>query len=352
LPNKDYRFLKACRGEPVDTTPIWIMRQAGRYLPEYQAIRGKVSFLELCKTPDLAAEVTIQPIDILGVDAAILFSDILIPLEAMGMSLRFDEGHGPILENPVTDRAGADRLGVPDPEETMGFVMEAIKILRRELEGRVPLIGFAGAPFTMASYMVEGGSSKNFLKLKTLMFQKPEVWHQLMEKTARTTQAYLQAQIDAGAQAVQLFDSWGGILSPRDYRDYALPYSQRIIESLKGQNVPIIHFVQGNPALLPQVASAGSDVVGVDWRIDIGEARKLVGDKAVQGNLDPLALFLPIEKIEERAGEIIAAAGPAGHIFNLGHGILPPTPVENAKALVEAVHRISRTYVGEQSSPN
>jgi uroporphyrinogen decarboxylase len=336
----DYRFLRACRGEPVDATPIWIMRQAGRYLPEYQAIRGKVSFLELCKTPDLAAEVTIQPIDILGVDAAILFSDILIPLEAMGMSLRFDEGHGPILENPITDAAGVERLGVPDPESTMGFVMETIRILRRELEGRVPVIGFAGAPFTMASYMVEGGSSKNFLKLKTLMFQKPEVWHRLMEKTAETTQAYLQAQIDAGAQAVQLFDSWGGILSPRDYRDFALPYSRRIIESLKGQ-VPIIHFVQGNPALLPQVASAGSDVVGVDWRIDIGEARKLVGDKAVQGNLDPLALFLPIEKIEERAEEIIKSAGPTGHIFNLGHGILPPTPVENAKALVEAVHRIS-----------
>ena len=340
MPSNDYRFIKACRGEPVDATPIWIMRQAGRYLPEYQAVRSKVSFLELCKTPELAAEVTIQPVDILGVDAAILFSDILILVEAMGTPLRFDEG--PILDEPITDKAGVDRLGVPDPESTMPFVMETIRILRRELEGRVPLIGFSGAPFTLASYMIEGGSSTSFLKLKTLMFQQPDIWHSLMEKVTDSVIEYLKAQIAAGAQAVQLFDSWGGTLSPRDYKEFALPYSRRAIGELKGLGVPIIHFVQGNPALLHLVASAGSDVVGVDWRIEISEARKQVGaGAAVQGNLDPIALFLPIEKIEERAAEIIKQAGPTGHIFNLGHGILPPTPVKNAQALVEAVHRIS-----------
>ncbi len=340
MPSNDYRFIKACRSEPVDATPIWIMRQAGRYLPEYQAVRSKVSFLELCKTPELAAEVTIQPVDILGVDAAILFSDILIVVEAMGMPLHFDEG--PVLEAPITDQAGVDRLGVPDPEATMPFVTETIRILRRELEGRVPLIGFSGAPFTLASYMIEGGSSANFLKLKTLMFQQPAVWHALMDKVAAAVIEYLKAQIEAGAQAVQLFDSWGGTLSPRDYSEFALPYSRRVISELKGLGVPIIHFVQGNPALLHLVASAGSDVVGVDWRIEIGEARKQIGrETAVQGNLDPCALFLPIEKIEERAAEIIKQAGPTGHIFNLGHGILPPTPVASARALVEAVHRIS-----------
>ena len=336
----DYRFLKACRGEPVDATPIWIMRQAGRYLPEYRAIRKNVPFLELCKTPEVAAEVTIQPIDRLGVDAAILFSDILIIAEAMGLPLEFNPS--PVLNEPITDMAGVDRLGVPDTEQTMPFVMETIRILRRELEGRVPVIGFSGAPFTLASYMVEGGSSSNFLKVKTLIFQQPDVWHKLMEKVTAAIIEYLKAQIAAGAQAVQLFDSWGGSLSPKDYREAALPYSKRIFEALKGQGVPTIHFLQGNPAALPLVASAGSDVVGVDWRIEIGDARELVGaDVPVQGNLDPVALFLPIDEIEKRAGEIIRQAGPRGHIFNLGHGILPPTPVENAQALVEAVHRIS-----------
>lgn len=337
----DYRFLKACRGEPVDATPIWIMRQAGRYLPEYQAIRSKVSFLELCKTPELAAEVTIQPVDVLGVDAAILFSDILIVVEAMGMPLHFDEGP-PVLGSPITEQSGVDRLGVPDPEVSMPFVMETIRILRRELEGRVPLIGFSGAPFTLASYMIEGGSSANFLKLKRVMFEQPGVWHALMDKVTSAVIEYLKAQIAAGAQAVQLFDSWGGTLSPRDYREFSLPYSSRAIAELKGLGVPLIHFVQGNPALLPLVASAGSDVVGVDWRIEIGDARRLVGEGVpVQGNLEPVALFLPVEKIEARAAEIIKQAGPTGHIFNLGHGILPPTPVASAKALVDAVHRLS-----------
>lgn len=336
----DYRFIRACRGEEVDATPVWIMRQAGRYLPEYRAIREKVSFLELCKTPELAAEVTIQPIDILGVDAAILFSDILIPVEAMGMPLDFDPG--PKLEFTIRNLADVERLKKPDPEEDMPFVLDTIRILAKELEGRVPLIGFSGAPFTMASYMVEGGSSSNFLKLKSLMFQEPKTWHALMEKVSDTLITYLKAQKEAGALALQLFDSWGGILSPRDYQEFALPYSKKVIEAVNDVDVQTIHFVQGNPALLPLVASAGSDVVGVDWRIEIDEARRLVGnDQAVQGNLDPCALFLPPEKIEERVRDILQRAGTDKHIFNLGHGILPPTPVEHAKALVESVHRVS-----------
>ena len=336
----DYRFIRACRGEETDATPIWIMRQAGRYLPEYRAIREKVSFLELCKTPELAAEVTMQPLNILGVDAAILFSDILIPVEAMGMPLDFDPG--PKLEFTIRNQADVERLKKPDPEEDMPFVLETIRILANELDGRVPLIGFSGAPFTMASYMIEGGSSSNFLKLKSLMFQEPKTWHMLMEKVSDTLITYLQAQKKAGALALQLFDSWGGILSPRDYKEFALPYSQKVIEAINDVDVEIIHFVQGNPALLPLVASAGSDVVGVDWRIEIDEARSLVNDdQAVQGNLDPCALFLPPDKIEERARDILHRAGTKRHIFNLGHGILPSTPVEHAKALVEAVHRVS-----------
>ena len=324
----------------MDAAPIWIMRQAGRYLPEYRAIRAEVPFLELCKTPDLAAEVTIQPIDILGVDAAILFSDILIPVEAMGLSVEFNPG--PVLESTVQTQADVDRLGVPDPVADLPFVMETIKILRRELDGRVPIIGFSGAPFTLASYMIEGGGSKDFRKMKTLMFQQPGVWHSLMEKVTDTVIVYLKAQIEAGVLAVQLFDSWGGWLAPRDYAEYALPYSKRVIEAVKTPDIQVIHFLQGNPAALPLVASAGSDVVGVDWRIDIDKARELVhDDQSVQGNLDPTSLFLPIEGIEGRVREIIEKAGPTGHIFNLGHGILPPTPVEHAQALVECVHRIS-----------
>lgn len=336
----DYRFIRACRREPADATPIWIMRQAGRYLPEYRAIREKVSFLELCKTPELAAEVTIQPVDILGVDAAILFSDILVPVEAMGMPLDFDPG--PKLEFTVKNAADVARLKIPDPESDMAFVMDTIRILKRELDGRVPLIGFAGAPFTMASYMVEGGSSTNFLKLKSLMFQEPRVWHALMEKVTKTLIDYLKAQKQAGALALQLFDSWGGILSPRDYKEFALPYSTRVIEAVKDIDVQTIHFVQGNPALLPLVASAGSDVVGVDWRIEIDEAKRLIReDQAVQGNLDPIALFASPQGIEDRAREIVEKAGPTGHIFNLGHGILPSTPVEHVKHLISKVHSIS-----------
>jgi uroporphyrinogen decarboxylase len=343
-------FLKACRGEEVSHTPIWIMRQAGRYLSEYQKIRKKVDFLTLCKTPELAAEVTIQPIDILGVDAAILFSDILIPLEAMGMKLEFHEKRGPVFEAPIRDEEAVAGLEVPEPDEVVGFVMDTIKILRRELRERVPLIGFSGAPLTLATYMIEGGTSKNFLHTKQMIFQRPDLYGVLMKKVTGMTTAYLKSQIRAGAQAVQIFDTWAGILSPRDFVDFALRYVQEIISELKewmsgqeGENVPVIYFVGQCSGLLEEIRNSGADVIGVDWRIDMDLAIKRAGaDYSYQGNLDPCALFLPVNRIEERVKDILGRASSArGHIFNLGHGVLPETPVEHVIALVEAVHRLS-----------
>jgi uroporphyrinogen decarboxylase len=338
-------FLKACRGEATSYTPIWIMRQAGRYLPEYHRVRDKVTFLELCKSPELAAEVTIQPVDILGVDAAILFSDILVPIEAMGMPLEFHEKRGPVLSPPVRDRAGIDKLIVPDPEETMGFVMATIRLLRRELAGRVPLIGFSGAPFTLATYMIEGGSSKSFFATKKMMYSAPELYAALLEKITACTISYLRAQAAAGAQALQIFDSWAGVLAPCDFEEFALPYVKRIISALDGVGVPIIYFANNGATLLELAKTSGADVLGLDWRIDIGEAVARVGKEvSVQGNLDPCALLLPEAKLEQRVGRILARAkGGRGHIFNLGHGILPETPPEKAKFLVEAVHRLSRS---------
>lgn len=338
----DYRFLKACRREPVDTTPVWIMRQAGRYLPEYRKVRERADFLTMCKTPELAAEVTIQPVDRLGVDAAILFSDILILVEAMGLPLDFHEQRGPVLHYTVTDQASVDKLRIPDPAETVSFLLETIKILRRELAGRVPLIGFAGAPFTVASYMIEGKTSKQFVEIKSVMFREPQIMRRLLDKVTQATTEYINAQIEAGAQAIQLFDSWAGQLAPRDFKDFAMDYARQVISGLNRDDVPIIYFAQGNPAVLDLAKQAGSDVVGVDWRIEIGKAWEILApDVAVQGNLDPTCLFLPPEGIRERVKEIIdQVGGRPGHIFNLGHGILPPTPVENAIALVEAVHEL------------
>ena len=343
-------FLKACRGEKVPYTPVWIMRQAGRYLKQYQKIRKKVDFLTLCKTPELAAEVTIQPIDILGVDAAILFSDILIPLEAMGMKLEFHENKGPVFEAPIRDEKSIDMLQVPEPDEAVGFVMDTIKILRRELETRVPLIGFSGAPLTLATYMIEGGTSKNFLQTKKMIYQRPDLYELLMKKITATTTEYLKAQIRAGAQAVQIFDTWAGILSPRDFIDYALRYVQEIIRELrewqgreKREDVPIIYFVGQCSGLLEKIKDSGADVIGVDWRININDAIQRAGvNHSYQGNLDPCALFLPSDKIEERVKDILDRASSArGHIFNLGHGVLPETPVENVVSMVETVHRLS-----------
>lgn len=335
-------FLKACRGEPVDYTPVWIMRQAGRYLPEYQAVRADVDFLTLCKTPELAAKVTIQPVERLGVDAAILFSDILIPVEAMGMHLEFNEKKGPILREPVRTKSALDRLIIPDTEDSMPFVIDTIRILRKEL--RVPLIGFSGAPFTLATYIIEGGSTKNFVNTKKMMYQNPGLFNGLMEKLTLTVISYLVSQIRAGAQAVQIFDSWAGILSPQDYYEYVLPHIKKTISELKKEGVPVIYFVNDCAGLLNSIKKTGADVIGIDWRIDLKEAIKKLGKRySVQGNLDPCALFLPRERIEDRVKEILYKGEFArGHIFNLGHGILPETPVENAIAMVEAVHRYSK----------
>jgi uroporphyrinogen decarboxylase len=344
----DHLFLRACRREPVERTPIWMMRQAGRYLPAYMAVRAKVSFLELCHTPELACEVTLQPIDEFGFDAAILFSDILVPLPAMGLEVAFPD-KGPKLPSPVRDRAGIDRLVVPDPVATMPFVMEAVRQIRRGLNGRVPLIGFAGAPFTLMTYAVEGGGSKDYAHTRKLLFGDPAAAHMLLDKLARCCATYLEAQVEAGAQAVQLFDSWAGILSPADYREFALRWARRVFEMLRESPtwqrrgpVPIIYFTNGCAPYLDDYATSGADVLGVDWRIDIDAARRGIGDGvALQGNMDPGCLFLSPREIRDRVAEILAKAGPIGHIFNLGHGVLPETNPEHVRAMVNAVRELS-----------
>lgn len=338
----EYTFLKACWGQPVDYTPVWLMRQAGRYLPQYMAIRKNVSFLELCKTPELAAEVTIQPIDFLGADAAILFSDILTPVEPMGMKLDFVPG--PVFENPVRTQADIDALRIPVMEEDVPYVLETIKILRREFEGRVPLIGFGGAPFTLACYMVEGKGSKDFAQIKRMMYGAPELYAQLMDKITEMDRLYLNAQIKAGAQAIQIFDTWGGVVSPLDYERFILPYTRKLIDGLDRAGVPIIHFVKGAGTMLDIVKQAGSDVVGLDWHVNLGAARDILGPEiAVQGNLDPTVLYAPKPHIETEVKRILDEnAGRPGHIFNLGHGILPTVDPEHAKFMVECVQRLSR----------
>ena len=337
------RFLKACRREPVDCTPVWFMRQAGRYMAEYRALRAKHSILDLCKTPELAAQVTLQPIDRFPLDAAIIFADILLPLEPMGLSLEFAAGEGPVIHNPVRNQADIERLNVIDGGE-LDYVAEAIRQARHALNGRVPLIGFAGAPFTLASYAIEGGSSRNYLLTKQLMYSEPKAWHQLMDKFARVITGYLRRQIKAGAQAIQLFDSWVGCLSVGDYIEYVMPHVQLIFEGLKREGVPMIHFGTGTSAMLPQMREAGGDVIGIDWRIHLDEAWATVGhDVAVQGNLDPLTLFAPLHEIERRVEDILRrAGGRPGHIFNLGHGILPTTPIEHVAATIDMVHKLSQ----------
>lgn len=338
-------FLKACRGEKTDYTPVWLMRQAGRYLPQYHTVRSKYTFLEMCKAPEAAAEVTIQPIDILGVDAAILFSDILVPLEKMGAPLEFHEKRGPVFLEPVRDRAAVEKLVVPDPESDLPYVLETIRILRRELAGRVPLIGFSGAPFTLATYLIEGGSSKNYFLTKKMMYTDPALYGDLLDKITDCTIEYLAAQFAAGAQALQIFDSWAGVLAPNDFAEFALPYVQRIITTLKerGVTVPIIYFANNGATLLPQSLTSGADVLGLDWRIRIDDAVKVVGQKvSLQGNMDPIALLLPPAKMERLIQDILdQARGARGHIFNLGHGIVPEIPPEQAKFFVATVHRLS-----------
>lgn len=340
-------FLKACRGEKVPYTPVWIMRQAGRYMKEYREVRAQAGdFLTLCKTPELAAKVTMQPVDKLGVDAAILFSDILVTVEAMGMKLDFHEKLGPVLENPIRTRKQLDSLIVPIAEDELSYVMETIRILRTKLD--VPLIGFSGAPFTLATYMVEGGSSKNFLNTKRMMYEHPGLYHDMMDKITDSVIDYLGAQIRAGAQAVQIFDSWAGVLDTHDYKKFSLPYVKRIVSALKKKfkgddSVPIISFVNNCSGIICPASEVGSDVLGIDWRIDMEEAVYMVGDKvAIQGNLDPLCLFLPESDIRARVKDILnKGKGAKGHIFNLGHGVVPETPMEGVKALVKAVHELS-----------
>jgi len=338
----DHRFLKACRREPVDRTPVWMMRQAGRYLEEYRALRAQHSFLEMCRTPELAAEVTVQPLRRFDLDAAIIFADILLPLPGMGIDLAFEKGEGPVIGTPVRSAADVAALVPFEPERDVPFLAEAIQMVRRELDGKVPLIGFSGAPFTLASYIIEGGSSRSFVATKTLMYGDPTTWHRFLEKIAEVVVAYLQYQVEAGVQALQLFDSWAGALSPADYREFVLPHSQRVLTAVTGA-VPVIHFGTETATLLSLMRQAGGDVIGCDWRIDLADAWELIGpDRGIQGNLDPITLYAPQEVIEQRVQAVLdQAAGRPGHIFNLGHGILPTTPPENAGFMIDCVHRLS-----------
>jgi len=336
------RFLKACRREPVDAVPVWFMRQAGRYLPEYRKVRARHSFLEVCRTPELAARVTLQPVARLGVDAAILFSDILILVEAMGAPVEFPEGRGPVLGRLARDRSDLDYLRVPDPLADLAFVLEAIRILRRELAGRVPLIGFCGLPFTLASYLVEGGKPRDFRKLRTLMRDSPKVYSALMDKLARAVTASADAQLAAGAQAVQLFDTWAGALEPADYEAWVLPYTRRVAEGINRRGAPLIHYAGDCRRLLPLLRTLPVDVLAVDRSVPLDEAAQAVGPSfALQGNLDPEALLKPLPELEAAAAEVLRRGrAAAGHIFNLGRGILPETDPEAARSLVEAVHRL------------
>jgi len=339
---KQYPFIRACRRQPTEYTPIWLMRQAGRYMKEYRALRKKHSFLEMCKNPELAAEVTLQPIHKFKLDAAIIFSDILIPLEPMGVEFEFAKGEGPVFHHPVREMKDVERLKVIEPEEEIPFLMESIRIVRKELEGKVPLIGFSGAPFTLASYIIEGGYSRNYVLTKGMMYQAPQTWNLLMKKISEVLIRYLKAQVRAGVQALQMFDSWVGCLSPDDYEEFVLPYSKKVLNSVN-KSVPVIHFGTSTSALLPLMKKAGGNVIGVDWRVDLGEAWARIGyDVGIQGNLDPVVLFGPVNLIKKEVKRILKQAnGRPGHIFNLGHGILPNTPVEHVSALVEMVHEFS-----------
>ena len=334
-------FMRACRREPAPYTPVWLMRQAGRYMESYRQVRARVSFLDLCKTPDLAAEVTVDAVERLGVDAAIIFADILLILEPMGMHLEFSAGDGPVLHNPLRCEADVERLREVDPLESLPFVVQAVQAARAALPPDVPLIGFAGAPFTLASYMIEGGSSRQYTLTKQFMYRQPQAWHALMALLSRSLTRYLNAQAEAGAQSLQVFDSWVGNLSPADYRAFVLPHSRNLIANVM-PGVPVIHFGTGTNALLELMREAGGDVIGVDFRVELEDAWQRLGNVSIQGNLDPAVLMAEPAYIRQRAQDILRqAAGRPGHVFNLGHGILPTTPVDNVRALVDAVHELS-----------
>ena len=348
---KNDTFIKALLKQPTDYTPIWMMRQAGRYLPEYRKVREEAgSFMAVCTNPELACEVTLQPLRRFDFDAAILFSDILTIPDAMGLGLYFTEGEGPKFKNPIRTAADIEKLPIPDPEIELRYVMDAVRLIRKNLNGSVPLIGFSGSPWTLATYMIEGGSSKNFAKVKALMYNDPALMHQLLDKLAQSVAAYLNAQIAAGAQAVMLFDTWGGMLSGDDYKEFSLHYAQQVRSLLKteidDQRIPTVLFTKGGGLWLEEMAATGYDALGLDWQTDIHQARARVGDKvALQGNLDPMALYAKPEIINEKVKTILQKYGNgSGHVFNLGHGILPDINPEHVKTMVDAVHEQSRIY--------
>lgn len=333
--------MKAVRREPVDTTPVWIMRQAGRYLPEYMAVRSKTTFIELCKTPELACEVTLSAQRILNADAAILFADLLPILEPMGIDLEYVKGEGPVIHNPLQEPGAVDRLTALDSVDMLDYVFQAVKLIRSELPSNIPLLGFAGAPFTLASYCIEGGGSKNYVHTKTLMYNDAGAWNALMSKLVDSVSIYLKAQIAAGCQAVQVFDSWAGCLSPADYREYVLPHTKRLIASVI-DDAPVINFLTGNPALLPLQKEAGGTVMGVDWRVQLDDAWKTFGPEfAIQGNMDPVSIYAELPILKQRVKDVLdAAGGRPGHIFNLGHGVMPDMNPDHVKAVVEYVHEL------------
>jgi len=337
-------FLKACRGEKTDYTPVWLMRQAGRFLPEFQKVMAKADFLTICRTPELAAEVTIQPVDILGVDAAIFFSDITTTMVPMGVKLEYIDGKGPIYPNPIRSQADVDRLVVPEPEEGLAFVYEAQKILAKELANKVPLIGFAGSPFTMAAFIIEGAISHAFTNTRSMIFHEPALFHTLMDKVSRFTAKYLKAQAMAGCNALMLFDSFAGMLGPRDFLEFNLPYTARTIADLKKGGVPVIYFGLGQHGALEQIGGMGADVIGVDYGLNLNNAVIRLGQEVtVQGNAEPYVLLQPPAKIRERVKEVLEQGkGARAHIFNLGHGVPINTQVTGAKAMVEAVHELGK----------
>lgn len=348
---KNDRFIRALLKKPVDMTPVWMMRQAGRYLPEYKATRAKAGdFMTLCKTPELATEVTIQPLDRFPLDAAILFSDILTIPDAMGLGLYFSEGEGPRFERPIRTKADIENMIKPQMDEELGYVMAAVNMIRRELDGRVPLIGFTGSPWTLATYMVEGSSSKEYAKVKGMLYEQPKLMHMLLDKLADTIIDYLNAQIEHGAQALMIFDTWGGVLTTRDYKEFSLRYMEKIVNGLKreyeGNKIPVIMFSKGGCQWLESQAETGVDALGLDWTLDIGLARKRVGDKvALQGNMDPCVLYSSPERIREEVAFILESYGKgSGHVFNLGHGIHQHVDPEHAKVFIEAVHELSVPY--------
>jgi len=348
---KNDRLLRALLREPVDITPVWMMRQAGRYLPEYKATRQKAgSFMDLCKNAELACEVTLQPLERYPLDAAILFSDILTIPDAMGLGLYFTEGEGPRFERPIKCIADVRAIGVPDPEQGLQYVMNAVRTIRKALDGRVPLIGFSGSPWTLATYMVEGGGTKNFAKSKGMMFEDPGLMHELLGKLAESVTSYLNAQIAAGAQAVMIFDTWGGVLSPRDYDTFSLSYMEQIIEGLtrenEGRQVPVVMFTKNGGQWLSRMAESGADALGVDWTTELADARVQVRDKvALQGNMDPCILYASPERIREEVAHVLDSYGHGpGHVFNLGHGIHPEVDPEHAGVFIDAVHELSKPY--------